>query len=261
MNERLARLDDAALGRALAAAAREIDWPPSPDLSGPISRAIREREGRPSPLRSRFALPSRRRTLLLVVAAALVLAAAAVAAKVVIDLGAVSIDTIPGRPTGLPTVVATGPTLGHAATLAQAEDEAGFRAVLPAELGVPDAVWVDASTEGSRIVLAWSPAPALPAIDELPWGAIVYELRGQMEQVAKRIFLDGNTFQPVSVGGHDGYWIAGPHELDLVTKDDTYARYRVTGNVVVWKVDGVVIRLESSLPEADALRLAESVSA
>ena len=49
------------------------------------------------------------------------------------------------------------------------------------------------------------------------------------------------------------------HELDLVTDDGTYARYRVTGNVLVWEVDGIVLRLETSLDEAGAVRIAESI--
>jgi len=260
MTERLAGLDDTALGQALTAAGRAIDWPVPPDLTGPVSRAIGERERHPSRPRPGLWLPSRRRTLVLVVVGALLLAAAAVAAKIVIDIGAVTIDTIPGRPTALPTVIASGPTLGHAATLDQAEHEAGFHAVLPGTLGDPDAVWVDTTTTGSRIVLAWSPSPALPSIDGLPWGAVLYEFRGQAEQVAKSLFLEGNTFEQVEVDGHDGVWIAGVHELDLVKGDGTYARYRVTGTVVVWKAEGIVVRLETSLDKAAALRLAESIA-
>ena len=259
MNERLARMDDAALGRALSEAAREIAWPDTTDLAGPVSRAIREREHRPSVVRSRLSLPSRRRTLVLAMAGLLLLAAAAVAAKIVIDLGAITIDTIPGRPTALPTAIASGPTLGHAATLEEAEGEAGFRAMVPRALGDPDAVWVDVTTEGSRIVMAWSPTASLPAVDDLSWGAVLYEFRGQMEQAAKSVFLEGNTFEEADVGGLDGLWIAGPHELDLVTDDGAYARYRVTGNVLVWKSDGIVLRLETSLRKAAALRLGESI--
>ena len=46
-----------------------------------------------------------------------------------------------------------------------------------------------------------------------------------------------------------------------MTGDGTYARYRVTGNVLVWKVDGVVLRLETNLDRASAIRIAESLPA
>ena len=126
-------------------------------------------------------------------AGVLLLAAAAMAAKVVIDLGALTIETIPGRPTALPSAVASGPTLGHPATLREAEREVGFAAQVPEALGAPDAVWVDRARDGARIVLAWSASDTLPAIDGLPWGTVLYGFRGQMEQAAKAVFRDGNT--------------------------------------------------------------------
>jgi len=261
MTERLRRLDDEGLGRALAAAGRDLDWPPAPHLAARVSAAIVDHERHPSLARPRLSLPRRRRTVLLLVAGLLLLAAAAVAAKVVIDLGALTVDTIPGRPTALPTVVASGPTFGHRTTLDGAEREAGFAAQVPSALGDPDAVWVDATDDGSRIVLAWTANGALPPIDGLPWGAVLYGFRGQMEQAAKSVFVDGNTFENATVDGHDAIWITGPHELDLVTGDGTYARYLVTGNVLVWGSDGVVLRLETSLDQASAVQVAESIPA
>ena len=135
-----------------------------------------------------------------------------------IDLGALTIDTIPGRPTALPSAVASGPTLGHPATLPDAEREAGFTARVPDALGTPDAVWVDETPDGARIVLGWAPRVTLPAIDDLPWGAVLYEFRGEAALASKLLFTEGNTFAQVEVDGHDGWWIAGPHELDLVTE-------------------------------------------
>jgi hypothetical protein len=261
MTERLRRLDDDGLGRALATAGRDLEWPPGPDVTSRVSAAIVDHERHPSLARPRLTLPRRRRTVLLLVAGLVLLAAAAVAAKVVIDLGALTIDTIPGRPTALPTVVAGGPTFGHRTTLDGAEREAGFPAQVPAALGDPDAVWVDATDDGSRIVLAWTANGTLPPIDGLPWGAALYAFRGQMEQAAKSVFVDGNTFEEATVAGHHAIWITGPHELDLVTGDGTYARYLVTGNVLVWESDGVVLRLETSLDLQAAVRVAESISA
>ncbi len=259
MTQRLRGLDDDGLGRALTTTARDIEWPAEPDVAGRVSRRLRELERRPSLARPRMSLPHRRRTLLLVVAGVVLLAAAALAAKVVIDLGALTIETIPGRPTALPSAVASGPTLGHPATLREAGLEAGFSAEVPQDLGVPDAVWVDPAQDGARIVLAWGSSEALPAIDALPWGAVLSEFRGDMEQVSKGVFTDGNTFERVEIDGRDGYWITGVHELDLVTDDGRYVRYRVTGNVLVWEIDGIVHRLETSLDETAAVGIAESI--
>ena len=260
MTERLRALDDDGLGRALATAGRDMDWPPAPDLTARVSATLADQQRHPSLARPRLSLPRRRRTVLLLVAVVVLLAAAAVAAKVVIDLGALTIDTIPGRPTALPTAVASGPTLGHRVTLEEAEREAGFPAQVPAALGDPDAVWVDATDDGSRIVLAWTASSALPPIDGLPWGAVLYGFHGEMELAAKSVFLDGNTFQDAKVGGADAIWVSGPHELDLVTHDGTYSRYLVTGNILIWESDGTVLRLETSVGQAAAVRIAESIS-
>jgi hypothetical protein len=261
MTERLRGLDDDSLARALTAAAGAIEWPVTPDVAGEVSRRLLDHERHPSLARARLSLPDRRRTIVLVAAGLILLAAAALAAKVVIDLGALTIDTLPGRPTGLPSAVASGPTLGHAATLPQAEREAGFHAPVPLALGAPDAVWVDRSQDGARIVLAWRASPTLPAIDRLPWGTVLYGFRGQMEQAAKTVFTEGNTFADAEVRGRHAIWIAGPHELDLVTDDGAYARYRVTGNVLVWQAGGIVLRLETSLDRVTAVQIAESVPA
>jgi hypothetical protein len=258
MTERWRDLDDEALGRALTATAREIEWPAMPDVSGRVAEILRDQQRVPSLARPRLSLPRRRRTVLLVVVGVVLLALAAVAAKVVIDLGALTIDTIPGRPTALPSVVASGPTLGHPATLPDAEREAEFTARVPDALGAP-AVWVDETPDGARIVLGWKPSVTLPAIDDLPWGAILYEFHGDAALASKLLFTEGNTFAQVRVDGHDAWWISGPHELDLVTGEGTYARYRVSGNVLVWKNGDVVMRLETALDRAAAIRVAQSI--
>jgi hypothetical protein len=259
MTERLGRLDDDALGRAMTATVREIDWPAAPDLAGRVSEVLRDQQRHPSLARPRLSLPRRRRTRLLVATGVLLLAAAAVAAKVVIDLGALTIDTIPGRPTSLPSAVADGPTLGHPATLNEAEKEAGFAAHLPEALGAPDAITVDTTQDGTKIVLAWAASDSLPAIDGLPWGSVLYEFRGEAAMASKLIFTEGNEFKHLEIDGRDAWWITGEHELDLVTGDGTYSRFRVTGNVLLWDVGGTVLRLETSLDQADAVQIAESV--
>jgi hypothetical protein len=259
MSERSRRMDDAALGDALVALADRIAWPAEVDIAAAVGQTIRDRERHPGLARPRLSLPSRRRTLVLVIAGLLLLGGAALAAKLVIDLGVLTIETIPGRPTALPSAVAIGPTLGHPATLADAEREAGFQARIPARLGAPDGVWVDRTADGARIILAWSATDAMPHIDDLPWGAVIYEFRGDTVQVAKTLFSEGNTFENAKVEGNEAFWITGEHELDLITGDGTYARYRVTGSILVWEVGGTVMRLETELSKADAVRLAAGV--
>jgi hypothetical protein len=259
MSDRSRRMDDAALGEAIAAMADRIAWPVEPDIAADVAATIRDRERHPGLARPRLSLPSRRRTLVLVIASILLLSGAALAAKLVIDLGVLTIETVPGRPTALPSAVASGPTLGHPATLADAEREAGFTATIPARLGAPDRVWFDPAVDGARIVLAWRATGAMPPIGDLPWGAVIYEFRGDTLQAAKTLFAEGNTFEDAKVAGQEAFWITGEHELDLITGDGTYARYRVTGNILVWEVGGTVVRMETELPKEQAIQLASSI--
>ncbi len=255
MNERLHAMTDEELGRTLAAA---VDWPPAPELGGTVSARIAEIERGTARLRPRLSLPSRRRTVLVLAAALLALAVAAGAAKLVIHLGAVTIRTAPAPPTNAPTIGARGPALGHPSTLDEAQKEAGFPALVPAALGAPDRVWVEVVPGGSRIALAWRAARGLPPIDGLPWGAVLFEFRGDAVLAIKTLYGEGNELRTTTVDGGRAYFITGPHELDLLTDDGSFVSYRVTGNVLVWQQEGVVLRLESGLSEGEAVAVAET---
>jgi hypothetical protein len=258
VSERFRDLDDERLGEALTALAGTIAWPADADVTGAVVGSIRDREAHPTLFRPRLTLPSRRRTLVIAIVAVLLVAGAAAAAKLVIDLGVVTIRVIPGRPTGLPSAVASGPTFGHPASLSEAEREAGFRARVPTELGPPDRVWVDRAPD-ARIVLAWRATDALPAIDDLPWGAVLTGFRGQAIMASKVLFSEGDTLTDTRVGDHRAYWIEGPHELDVVNADGTFSRYQVDANVLIWKTGGVVWRLETLLDERASIALARSM--
>ena len=74
MTDRLRALDEDALGRALATAARDLDWPSSPDLAARVSATLLDQQRHPSLARPRLSLPRRRRTVLLLVAGLVLLA-------------------------------------------------------------------------------------------------------------------------------------------------------------------------------------------
>ena len=51
----------------------------------------------------------------------------------------------------------------------------------------------------------------------------------------------------------------GPHELDVVTAGGD-RRFLIGGNVLLWRSGDLTLRLETALPKADALRIADSIS-
>ncbi|HVF08387.1 MAG TPA: hypothetical protein VNC60_07410, partial [Actinomycetota bacterium] len=146
MSERLRAMDDEQLGAALAGT--ELAWPSTPDVARPVAATIREHRATPSLVAPRLSMPSRRRTLLVIAAALLALAGAALGARLVIELGAIAVDVLPGRPTTLPTNTATSSDRGRVVPLAEAERIAGFPAALPTAWGPPDGTWVDEAEVG-----------------------------------------------------------------------------------------------------------------
>ncbi|MDX6595859.1 MAG: hypothetical protein QOI72_1241, partial [Solirubrobacterales bacterium] len=247
--ERLRALSEDDLGAAIRAG--EPAWPASPPLASIVAERIRETERLPQ-LRPRLSLPSRRRTVLILVAATLLLAAAAVAAGLVVRIGAETVTQVPRPPTALPSRVLSPAVLGEPSTLGAAGATTGFEPLAPARLGEPSGVWVGATpagetgSKGSRVVLAWRPTPALPAVDDLPWGAVLIEFHGQSELAAKTMFEGTGQIRGVTVDGQNGVWLTGVHTIAFAPMDGGEPlELRVTGNVLVWQRGDLTLRLET----------------
>ena len=70
----------------------------------------------------------------------------------------------------------------------------------------------------------------------------------------KSVLIDGAEW--VDAGGVRGYWLAGPHVLQLA--DGT--TFRVRGNVLlVQRGDATTMRLETRLGLAEAIRIVQSI--
>ena len=261
--DRLRALADEDLGAAIRAS--EPEWPASPPLAAIVAERIRETERLPQ-LRPRLSMPSRRRTVLILVAATLLLAAAAVAAGLVVRIGAETVTQVPGPPTALPSAVLSPAELGDPSTLGAVAATTGFEPLVPARLGEPSGVWVGATpagetgAKGSRVVLAWQPTPALPAIDDLPWGAVLIEFHGQSELAAKSMYEGTGQIRGVTVDGRNGVWLTGVHTIALAPMDGGEPlELRVTGNVLVWQRGDLTLRLETTLGLPSALEVARSI--
>jgi hypothetical protein len=243
--ERLTRMDDERLGRALRSLEPMLLVPPPPDVRGAVADAIRS--GRPR----RRRLSPRARVVLVIAAAVLALATAAVAARFVIDLGGIRIEP---PPTGVPSAShppLTGPAFGEPTTLGAAAREAEFHPIVPSALGTPDRVWIARGNEPGSILIAmaWLPRDGLPRIPGTPYGASLIEVEGDAELVAK--YVDPRNVR--TAGG--AYWIARPHEVELLTGHGTRT-FHVTGHTLIWERGDLALRLETSLPLSDALALA-----
>ncbi len=262
--ERLRALNDEDLGAAVRAS--EPAWPSSPTLGPAVARRIADIEPLPQ-LRPRLSLPSRRRTVVILVAATLLLAAAAGAAALVVRIGAESVTVVPGPPSALPSAVLGADMLGDPSSIGGAASAAGFQPLVPAALGAPAGVWIGSTPRaapeatGSRIVMAWAPTPALPAIHDLPWGAVLIEFHGSAEIAAKTVFEDtGGEIRSVNVEGRGGLWVTGEHTIRLAPLGaGEPVSLSVTGNVLLWQRGDLTLRLETTLGLPAALAVARSI--
>lgn len=267
MNDtRWATMSDEQLGRAITRLGGQLAWPATPPVSSGTVEAIRRIESAPRSLTTpRLSLPSRRRTILLIAAALLVIAGAAVAARLVIELGAIAVEVVPGRPTALPTEVATGSDLGREVSPEEARRIAGFELAVPTALGPPDRVWVD-ETEVAfeptltavRVVSAWPAGAGLPEIPRTGTGALLMQFEGDWEVASKQVSAETNRFGEAVVDGRAAFWTTGEHQLTLVRGDEARSLL-VTGNVLIWQEDGFTFRLETALPKRQAIAIAGSV--
>ena len=266
MSDRMRPPTEEQMDAALAELAGRVDWPRTPDVATAVGTTIRAFEGSPSMVAPRLSLPSRRRTLLVIAAALLALAGAALAARVVIELGAVAVEVLPGRPTALPTNVATSADLGREVSLDDAAAIAGFPAALPAALGPPDRTWVDDAQVGvapdqvvRRIVNAWPATADVPVLPGTEAGAVLMQFEGEWEVASKELFAETNRYGEAIVEGRPAFWTTGEHELVLIAGDELI-RLLVTGNVLIWQDAGFTFRLETTLGRHEAVRIAESVT-
>jgi hypothetical protein len=244
--ERLTRMDDEQLGRALHALEPMLLAPGAPDVTGGVAEAIRS--GR----RPRRRLSSRVRLAILIAAALLLLATAAAAARLVVDLGGIRIEPpVTSSPTASGPPL-NGPALGEPMSLTQAEAASGVRAIIPRALGRPDRVWLSSGDEPDSVLLAmaWFPRPGLPRIPGTPFGASLIEVRGTADLVVKHV-----EARFVELTPSRAYWVHATHEVELLTGDHTQV-FVVTGNVLIWQDGSLALRLETNLPKADALAAA-----
>ena len=277
----------------------QIAYPPTPPLAAAVRGRLQAPGRRPAAPWRRFAVA---------LAAAIVLAILLLAASPTLrtavagrlGLRGITIQQVPVVPTvptalPLPAVAPTvSPTLplptaaptatavpigerlhlGERLSLAQAAQRVGFPVLIPAALGLPDAVYVLLATDtpapgtspappGGLVTLVYQPRPDLPAVAETGVGLLLGEFQGSTDQAfLSKMAGPGTQIAPVTVAGQPGFWLSGqPHEF-LYRDANGVARQqtlRLAGNTLIWEHGTLTLRLEAGVDEATALRIATSV--
>jgi len=257
MSEQPWQPTDAELERALADLGSRVVYPPA----DPVAAAVRERlRAQPAPPAQRWVwIPVRQLRRGLTPA----LLALALLAGTILALS-------PGARTavaswlGLQGVVFLyRPAPAHPTAVVGAPLHLGQRLLLPA-LGPPDEVYLEALAHGTQVALVYRPRTGLPRVGKSQVGLLLTEARGSFG--ANPVFFKGlepgTRVELVQVNGTQAYWITGKPHLFGYLDDRGVLRMetvRLAGNVLLWARPGLVLRLESALPEAAALRIAASV--
>jgi hypothetical protein len=241
----------------LTALRDDVAWPPTPDLAAAVQARVAVEP--PRRARRRAPAPGRRLAAVLVaVVVALVAFGALFAASPSVratvrdwlGIGSVRIARVQRLPDISP---ARQLLLGRRATVAQADAHLGSPIATVHALGAPDAIYVE-DAPPPRVSLVYAARPGLPP-GTAGVGALLDEIQGDATAFIEKFVAGGVPITPVRVNGERGYFIGGPHAVNMPEE----LRPRIAGNTVVWLHDAVTYRLETKLGRAAAVRLAESV--
>ena len=278
MSRRLAEAPDPDLVRALVELGRSLPMPAARDLAGPVSARLRaEGPSRPGVVRLPVALrPARTLRRAAVLAAALLVLAGGVAVAGRLGLPGVRIifsKTPPSiSPTSPPTHASPTPSapgsalgLGDPVSLKEAQAAVPFSVREPSLLGLgrPDAIYVRQDVPGGRVSLVYLARPGFLAPAGSDVALLITELQGRTDRaLVGKMLGPGALAEPVDVRGDPGLWLHGAtHEVFFLDKEGAIVTdtVRLAGNVLLWRHDGVLLRLEGPASKAQALRLAASI--
>ncbi len=169
------------------------------------------------------------------------------------------------EPSRSPAPGAAGRTmsLGVVVPLADLDSKAGFAVTWPSDpaVGPPDAAYLDASL-GGQVALVWRSRDDLPDTLEPGVGLILTEFRGAVDDgFYSKALGSGTTAQPILVHGQRAFWLTGdPHFLFYTGPDGfVHEERRWVGDALIWARGPLTYRLETSLGQAAALRMAGSM--
>jgi hypothetical protein len=260
--------EPAELEERLTALSRDMDWPATPDLVRLVSVRITASAIAPRPwYLNRLALAA---------AAVLVALAALVAYTPSRDAIArfLNLHTLIQHQSQVPTTspLPPGPLgrrlgLGGLTTLADARSGVKWHLLVPATLGRPTEVYLQAAADGppqGEITLVYSTAPGIKPSGQTGVSVLVTEATGSVNtQFFGKTIGNGTTLEDVTVNGHQGYWIAGqPHVFFMIDakgniRDETL---RLATNTLLIDYGGTVVRIEGDMTKDQALAIAQSLT-
>jgi hypothetical protein len=252
------------LERVLSGMSGDLAWPATPDLRGAVRRRI---AARPAWYASRWALAAVAVIVLVAGLLAYTPTRTAIADWVNLHTSIRHTTTVP-TPSPLPP----GPLgrrlgLGNPTSLDSARAGVTWRVLLPGGLGQPDEVYLQTSTDGpsqGEVTLVYGARLGIPISGDTGVSVLVTEARGSVnEGFFGKTVGPGTTIEPVTVNGHQGWWISGqPHTFvfDDGTGNPRFETLRLATNTLIIDEGGTIVRIEGDLTRQQALDLAASLA-
>lgn len=243
-----------------------IDWPETPQL-----RAVISRRAAALPLRPRFQTRWAMAAVAMLVILATLLAytptRTAIADWVNLHINVRRTNALP-TPSPLPSgTVGSNLGLGTQTTLDDAQGNVKWHVLVPGQLGTPDAVYLllpPDGASGGEVSLVYAAPAGIPISTETGVGVLVTEARGQVnEQFFGKTLNDATTIEPVTVNGHQGWWISGqPHNFVFIDSDGSprYETLRLATNTLVIDDGGTIVRIEGHMTRSQALEIAGTLA-
>jgi hypothetical protein len=253
------------LEKQLAALGAGIEWPPTPRLSFAVARKTR-------PARRAWAQPRWALAAVAVLTIVATLLAYTPTRTAIADWVNLHINlrhtTVLPSPSPLPSgALGSSLGLGTRTTLEAAQSAVGWQVLVPAQLGPPDAVYLlmpPAGPSQGEVTLVYGPRPGIATASETGVGVLVTEARGSVnEQFFEKTAGPDTTIEPVSVDGHDGWWISGKPHMFVFLDSNNEARFetlRLATNTLVIDDGGTIVRIEGHMTKAQALPIAGTLA-
>lgn len=245
--------------------ATAIDWPDCDVVSRVSERLRADVSTTVVPIASH----RRWRTAAAVAAAAAVLTFSIPASRAAIgDWLGVSGERIEVSSTPPTITTPPGPAdldLGPEVALGDLREEVGFNMPVPRVSGFehPDEVHVSRPPAGGEATLAYRARTDLPSVDSTGFGMLISAFRADIDSgLFNKTVGPGSRVAVVTVQGGTGYWIEGaPHEFLYIDAAGEVVpeKVRLAGNVLLWEVNGITVRIESGLPRDEVIHIADAM--
>jgi hypothetical protein len=257
--------------RLLSQVGKELDYPPTPDLTATVAARLRGGQQRPSKALRPRRLPAAglRRALVLAAGALLLTAGTVLAAAPGVRDAVLEFFGLQGATVQRVETLPTPPPqqrldLGIRTTLEQAPKRLAFEPLVPAEPGGdPDFVYVREPPAGGELSLGYRPRAGLPRAQTTPFGLLVSEFRGDIHpDLVGKLAGPGTRIERMRIGGRPAVWIEGaPHFFFYRDPDGNIVEgeLRLAQNVLLLERGRLLVRFEGAFDRDRAVAIARSL--